>query len=141
MAYELTWEPDGVTIRLTGFVSAMEFLRAVEAVQSSPASCEVQFIINDFSGIAGHGLTAEVFDRLACLYGDAHGIAGQCRIFFVTHDESLARLVIKYSVDGQMGSHEVAIATTLDQARHCLANRPVPGRSSHKDGYQSHLAF
>lgn len=137
MAYEIIWEPHGVNIRLSGFVSAVEILQLVEAIQRSR---EVSYVINDFSDIAGHGLTAEAFDQLMGLYCGARTENTRCRIFFVTRDEALARLVINYSVDGPRVDHEVIIATTSGQVRHSLAAQPSRFRSKQKDGYQAYLA-
>lgn len=107
MAYELAWEPHGVYKRLTGSVSAEEFIESVKAIQGHPRFHEVRYVINDFSEVASHGITDDFLVGLGALQYGAHATNPRCRIFFVTRDGELAGLIGKHLVDGHMVSYEV----------------------------------
>lgn len=132
MAYEVIWEPQGIYKRLSGFVSAEEFIKSVEAVQSHPRFHEVRYVINDFSAVSGHGLTDDFLIGLEALQYGAHASNPRCRIFFVTQDDELASLINKHLVDGHLVSYEVVITRTLAQARLWIETQPVTFRLSRR---------
>lgn len=140
MAYDLFWEPHGVYKRLSGFVSAAEFIESVRAVQGNARFPEVRYVINDFSDVGSHGLTDDFLVGLEALQYGAHATNPRCRIFFVTQDLELASLIGKHLVYGHMVSYEVVILESLAQVRLWLETQPATFRLSHKYGYRDYLA-
>lgn len=132
MAWELVREPQGVLKRLSGSVSAEEFVQSVEAVQGHADFHAMRYVINDFSRVASHGLTDNVLIGLAALQYGAHAINPRCRIFFVTQDDELARLVNRHLVEGHLVSYEVVITRTEAQARLWLETQPATFRLNHR---------
>jgi hypothetical protein len=128
MAYDISWEPNGVHKRLRGVVSAEEFLETVEAVQRDPRFLGIRYVINDFTDVTGHGLTGDVLGELAALKYGAHATNPRCRVLFVTQDEKLIRLIRRHLVDGPMVGYTVLIARTLEEARRRLETQPATFR-------------
>lgn len=93
MPYQSSREPFGVHKRLSGFVSAEEFLESVGEIDDHPRFHDVRYVINDFCAVAGHALTDTDFTRPVMRKDDVHAKSPRCRIFCVTADEALARLV------------------------------------------------
>lgn len=140
MAYELVWEPHGIYKPLTGFVSADEFIRSVEAVLRHPRFHEVRYVINDFSGVAGHEFTDDLLAGLEALRYGAHAINPRCRIFFVTKDKELTGLINRHLVDSRLVNYEVVITSTLAHARLWVETQPVTFRLSGRYGNSNHAA-
>jgi hypothetical protein len=140
MAYDISWEPNGVHKRLRGVVSAEEFLETVEAVQRDPRFLGMRYLINDFTEVTGHGLTGEVLAELAALKYGAHATNPRCRVLFVTQDEKLVRLVHRHLVDGRMVGYVILIARTLEEARRRLETQPATFRLPAGGGRERHLS-
>lgn len=140
MAYELVWEAQGIHKLLSGFVSADEFIKSVDAVQGHPRFNEMRYVINDFSNVTGHGLTEDLLLRLEALHYGAHATNPRCRIFFVTKDEELANLVNKHLVESRLVGYEVVVTSTVAQAHLWIETQPVIFRLSPRHGNRIDLA-
>lgn len=128
MAYQLVWETCGVYKRLSGQVSAEEFLETVETVQRDDRFAEMRYLINDFSDVTEHGLTDHVLSELAALKYGAHAKNPRCRVFFVTQDDRLARLIGKHLVEGRTVGYKVLITRSVSEARHQVETQPASFR-------------
>lgn len=124
MAYELVWEPDGVVKQFSGLVSAREFINAVERVQGDVRFDDARYVINDFSAAAGHQLSEEALTEAAILQYGAYASNPNCRVVFVTTDQSLGELVKASLATSQLKSYQTEVCPSLTEARDWLDSQP-----------------
>ena len=94
MSYEFHWESRGVHKVFTGFLTTHDFLKSAEEIHGSKQFDDLNYVINDFSGITGHGLNDDTFE----LYGVMTRVSTKStkrtvRSIFVTADERLMNLI------------------------------------------------
>lgn len=136
MACELVWEPDGVVKRFSGVVSAREFVKGVERVQSDPRYDEAHYVINDFSNVVSHELDESVLHEVAILQYGAHASHPNCRIVFVTQDEGLSALLELSAASASIESYQTAVLPSVTAARDWLDSQPQLQLMSNVMGFQ-----
>lgn len=126
MPYELIREPErrGLTKRFFGFVSAPEYVQSIRAVQASVFFDELRYVINDFSGIAGHAITESTLETVAVANYGAHASNPNLRVVYVTEDAAFENLINQQLVESDMVSYQVVVKPTLDAGRDWLAKQP-----------------
>lgn len=67
MSYELVWEPSGVVMRLSGFVSNAELMRARGDVDGNERFDELRHVICDFRTSTGGSIDVDDVDELAAM--------------------------------------------------------------------------
>lgn len=122
MPCETIWENKGVFKRLSGHVSADEFLRSVEAIQADPRFDDIRYVINDFSQVSSHELDADLLQELAAIQYGAQASNPQVRAVYVGlgGDPVLAQLLQSVLIGSQSSVYRVALFETLPQARDWL---------------------
>ncbi|KXB31638.1 hypothetical protein AT959_04545 [Dechloromonas denitrificans] len=124
MAYEVDWEPEGLLKRFSGFVSGREFIQAVEQTQADPRFDEAHYVINDFSEASGHSLSEETLTQISAINYGAHASNPNCRIVYVTTDESLKERVRQVLIASNMSSYQTEVCPSLAEARDWLDSQP-----------------
>lgn len=120
MSCEIVWEHKGVHKRLSGHVSASEFLRSVESIQADPRFDEVRYVINDFSAVTSHELDEQQLLELAAIQYGACASNPQVRAVYIGTDAELARRLRSILIDSQRLVYQVVLFDTLPQARDWL---------------------
>jgi hypothetical protein len=100
MIYDAIWKPAGVYKKLSGFVTAIDFIRAAVEVQSDERFEDVRYIVKDLSEVTAHTLTTDAMTDLAVIHCGFRSVNPNCRIVFVCFDENLAN-VIKNTLTSQ----------------------------------------
>ena len=72
MTCETIWENKGVLKRLSGHVSADEFVHSVEAIQADPRFDDIRYVINDFSQAARVKVVVAHVMQPTAVYRDSH---------------------------------------------------------------------
>lgn len=124
MDYQLTWEPEGVYKKLSGFVTANELLHSVTDVQCDQRFDDMRYVITDFTGTTGHALSEGSFADLAAIHYGAQVSNPNCRIVFVTPDEALAKIIKDTLMSPHLISYVVEVKSTLAEARNWLDSQP-----------------
>jgi hypothetical protein len=137
MAYELIWEPEGVHKRFSDVVTARELIQSVEQVQRDPRFDEIHYVIDDFSNIAGHQLSDEVFIELSAINYGAHASNPNCRIAYVSTDPSLVKPIRDILVAGHLPSYQIEVWPSLSEARDWLDSQPKLHLMSNVMGFRS----
>ncbi|MEO0003790.1 MAG: hypothetical protein RLZZ22_1482 [Pseudomonadota bacterium] len=122
MPCETIWENKGVLKRLSGHVSAAEFMHSVEAIQADPRFDDIRYVINDFSQITSHELDVDLLQELAAIQYGAQASNPQVRAVYVGlgSDPGLARLLQSILIGSTGPRYQVALFATLPQARDWL---------------------
>lgn len=122
MPCEIIWEHKGVLKRLSGHVSAEEFVRSVEAIQADPRFDDIRYVINDFSQVSSHELDADLLQELAAIQYGAQASNPQVRAVYagLKHDPELAQLLQSILIGAKRSVYRVAVFETLPQARDWL---------------------
>jgi hypothetical protein len=122
MTCETIWENKGVLKRLSGHVSADEFVRSVEAIQADPRFDDIRYVINDFSQVSSHELDADLLQELAAIQYGAQASNPQVRAVYVglAGDPVLTRLLQSILIGSKRSIYRVALFETLPQARDWL---------------------
>ena len=122
MPCEIIWEHKGVLKRLSGHVSAEEFVRSVEAIQADPRFDDIRYVINDFSQVTSHELDADLLQELAAIQYGAQASNPQVRAVYagLKHDPELAGLLQSILIGAKRSVYRVAVFETLPQARDWL---------------------
>ena len=120
MTCETIWENKGVLKRLSGHVSADEFVHSVEAIQADPRFDDIRYVINDFSQVSSHELDEDLLQELAAIQYGAQASNPQVRAVYVGVDPELARQLRGILIDSQRSLYRVALFDTLPQARDWL---------------------
>lgn len=124
MAYEVEWEPEGVIKRFSDFVSDREFIQAVERTQADARFDEAHYVINDFSKVSGHSVSEEALTQISAINYGAHASNPNCRIVYVTTDETLKEGVKNILVASSMSSYQTEIRASVAEARDWLDSQP-----------------
>ncbi|MCX7251980.1 MAG: hypothetical protein NTX37_10900 [Burkholderiales bacterium] len=122
MTCETIWENKGVLKRLSGHVSADEFVSSVEAIQADPRFDDIRYVINDFSQVSSHELDADLLQELAAIQYGAQASNPQVRAVYVGlgGDPVLTQLLQSILIGSQRSVYRVALFETLPQARDWL---------------------
>ncbi|PRD66657.1 hypothetical protein [Malikia granosa] len=122
MPCEIIWEHKGVLKRLSGHVSADEFVRSVEAIQADPRFDDIRYVINDFSHVSSHELDADLLQELAAIQYGAQASNPQVRAVYagLKNDPELAQLLQSILIGSKRSVYRVALFDTLPQARDWL---------------------
>lgn len=122
MTCETIWENKGVLKRLSGHVSADEFVHSVEAIQADPRFDDIRYVINDFSLVSSHELDADLLQELAAIQYGAQASNPQVRAVYVGlgDDPVLTQLLQSILIGSQRSVYRVALFETLPQARDWL---------------------
>jgi hypothetical protein len=121
MTCEIVWEHKGVYKRLSGHVSAEEFVRSVETIQADPRFDDIRYVINDFSDVTSHALDEDRLIELAAIQYGAQASNPQVRAVYVGTDPQLTELLESILLEGpQHPVYRVALFPTLPQARDWL---------------------
>jgi hypothetical protein len=122
MTCETIWENKGVLKRLSGHVSADEFMHSVEAIQADPRFDDIRYVINDFSQVSSHELDADLLQELAAIQYGAQASNPQVRAVYVGlgGDPVLTQLLQSILIGSQRSVYRVALFETLPQARDWL---------------------
>ena len=122
MTCETIWENKGVLKRLSGHVSADEFVHSVEAIQADPRFDDIRYVINDFSQVSSHELDEDLLQELAAIQYGAQASNPQVRAVYVglKSDPVLAQLLQSVLIGSQRSVYRVALFETLPQARDWL---------------------
>jgi hypothetical protein len=116
MIYDAIWKPAGVYKKLSGFVTAIDFIRAAVEVQSDERFEDVRYIVEDLSEVTAHTLTPDAMTDLAVIHCGFRSVNPNCRIVFVCFDENLAN-VIKSTLNSQkLASYPVEVIGTVSEA-------------------------
>jgi len=124
MTHDAIWKPDGVHKKLSGFITAIEFIRAAIEVHSDQRFDDIRYVINDLSGVTGHELTTDSLADLAVIHCGFRYINPNCRIVFVTTDENLAKIIINTLMSPRLASCPVEVMATISEARVWLGSQP-----------------
>lgn len=130
MPYELVWEPDGVLNRLSGFVSAREFVRSLEKIQGAPQFSDVRYVISDFTDVSGHEIGETTLAHLAAFHFGVLAYHPNCRMIFVTADADFQTL-LNMSLKLKISSYPIEILSTLSEARDWVESQPDPNLQSY----------
>lgn len=130
MPYELVWEPEGVLNRLSGVVSAREFIRSIEKIQGAPQFHEASYVINDFSDVTEREIGQQALEHLAAFHFGVLAYHPNCRMIFVTNDQEFMTLINKALRSTKFSSYPVQVLPTLAEARDWLADQPDPNLQS-----------
>jgi hypothetical protein len=130
MPYELIWEPEGVLNRLSGVVSAREFIRSIEKIQGAPQFSDVEYVISDFSDVAGHEIGEATLAHLAAFHFGVLAYHPNCRMIFVTSDPNFNTLLTSTLKSSHISSYPVEVLATLTEARDWLDSQPDPNLQS-----------
>ncbi|WP_300054739.1 hypothetical protein [Malikia sp.] len=121
MTCEIVWEHKGVYKRLSGHVSADEFVRSVETIQADPRFDDIRYVINDFSAVTGHELDEDMLIELAAIQYGAQASNPQVRAVYVGTDPRLTQRLESILLEGpQHPVYRVTLFETLPQARDWL---------------------
>lgn len=120
MPCEIVWEHKGVYKHLSGFVSAEEFVRSVEAIQADPRFDEIRYVINDFCDVTGHQLTHELLSELAAIQYGAHASNPNCRVVYVGTDLALTCLLEDVLIGSMLSAYQVTLFASVPEAREWL---------------------
>lgn len=124
MAYQITWEPEGVLTNYSGFLSAREMAESATKLQADPRFDEMRYVINDLSRVSGHDLTEDSILQIAVLNYGAHASNPNCRIAYATADERLTKIIRATLMMPSMKSYEVEVKPTASEARDWLSSKP-----------------
>lgn len=117
MAYDITWEPQGVYKKYTGHVTGEEFVAAVERVNAHPAFDSFRYVVNDFTDCMSFKIDPALQDAAV-----AAALGAQCSnpnfvaAFVATHPPLLQAL--EKMVESAQGGMTVCVFQQLDDARH-----------------------
>ena len=122
MPCETIWENKGVLKRLSGHVSAEEFVHSIEAIQADPRFDDIRYVINDFSQVTSHELDEDLLQELAAIQYGAQASNPQVRAVYVGlgGDPVLAQLLQSVLIGSQRSVYRVALFESLPQARDWL---------------------
>lgn len=123
MIYDSIWIPAGVYQKLSGFVSAIDFIRAAVEVQSDQRFEDVRYILKDLSEVTGHTLTPDSMADLAVIYCGFQSINPNCRIVFVCQDENLTNVIKSNLTSQKLASHPVEVMRTVSDAKDWLGRQ------------------
>jgi len=124
MNYQLTWEPEGIYKKVSGFVSAKELLHSVTDVQSDRRFDDMRYVITDLTDMTGHDFSEELFADLAAIHCGAQASNPNCRMVFVTPDETLAKIIGDTLRSPHLISYVVEVKSTIGEARDWLGSQP-----------------
>jgi len=124
MTYEIKWEPEGIHKHYFGFVTGREMLESAMKIQCDSRFDDMRYVINDFTGITGHDLSINAFTDLAASNYGAHASNPNCKIVYVTTDESLVKIIQDTLMSPDMSSYVVEVRPSLSAARDWLASLP-----------------
>ncbi len=121
MTCKIVWEHKGVCKRLSGHVSADEFVRSVETIQADPRFDDIRYVINDFSAVTSHELDEDRLIELAAIQYGAQASNPQVRAVYVGTDPQLTQRLESILLEGpQPPVYRVTLFPTLPQARDWL---------------------
>jgi len=130
MPYELIWESEGLLNRLSGEVSAREFIRSIEKVQGSPQFHDARYVICDFSDVLAHEVGEQALTHLAAYHFGVLAYHPNCRMIFVTGDQELKTQINNHLKGSRISSYPIEVLPTLADARAWLAEQPDPNLQS-----------
>jgi hypothetical protein len=124
MAYEIAWEPEGVVICYSGFVTARELIESANKIQADPRFDDMQYVIDDLLELKGCDLSKESFLDLAAANYGAYASNPNCRIAYVTKDVGLSQIIKETLMMPGLSSYEVEVKPTVSEARDWLSSKP-----------------
>lgn len=124
MTHESIWNPEGVHKKLSGFICAIDFIRAAVEVLSDQRFGDVRYIIKDLSEVTGHTLTPDSLADLAVIHCGFQSVNPNCRIAFVTIDENLAKIIKSTLTSPRFASYPVETRGTISEAKDWLGKQP-----------------
>jgi len=124
MAHESIWNPEGVHKKLSGFITAIDIIRAAVEVMSDQRFFDVRYIIKDLSEVTEHTLTPDTLADLAVIYCGFQSINPNYRIAFVTLDENLAKIIKCTLTSPRYASCPVETSRTISDAKDWLGKQP-----------------
>jgi len=130
MPHVAIWKPDGVHKKLSGFITAIEFIRAATEVLSDPRFDDARYVIKDLSEVTEHEITAVTLADLAVIHSGFQWINPNCRIVFITTEKYLIKLIKRILLSPRLAPYPVEILPTLVEAGDWLACQPKLQRTS-----------
>ncbi|PKO38775.1 MAG: hypothetical protein CVU31_18410 [Betaproteobacteria bacterium HGW-Betaproteobacteria-4] len=123
MIYDSIWKPAGVYKKLSGFVTAIDFIQAAVEVQSDERFEDVRYIVKDLAEVTGHTLTPDSMTDLAVIHCGFQSVNPNCRIVFVCFDENLANVIKSTLTSKKLASYPVEVMGTVSEAKDWLGRQ------------------
>lgn len=123
MIHDAIWKSAGVYQKLSGFVTAIDFIWAAVEVQSDERFEHVRYIVNDLSEVTGHTLTPDSMNDLAVIHCGFQSTNPNCRIAFVCLDENLANVIRSALTSQKLASYPVDVKGTVSEAMDWLGRQ------------------
>jgi hypothetical protein len=92
MAYENTWEQNGVVKRFTGFLTAAEFIKSAEDVGADPRFDNLRFVINDFLNVVGNDICEDTVKYIGAMHAGRAFTNPNIWVAFVATDRELGAI-------------------------------------------------
>jgi len=123
MIYDAIWKPAGVYKKLSGFVTAIDLIRAAVEVQSDERFEDVRYIVKDLSEVTAHTLTTDAMTDLAVIHCGFRSVNPNCRIVFVCFDENLANVIKNTLTSQKLASYPVEVIRSVSEANDWLGRQ------------------
>ncbi len=117
MAYANTWEDAGLYRKFSGLVDSEEILRSNLDLHVHPKFAEITYIINDFSEITGHAVTAAHTGIYAKTDDMVAFVKGRMKIAIVADQDPVVALARGYREQLAGSLFICEIFATLAEAR------------------------
>lgn len=129
MPFTLYWDGQGIVKRLSGFVTAREFMESAGASTSHPRFDEAQYVINDFSGATGLDIDEAATEYVAVLRLGASASKRHLRVIYVSGDPVVHSFVARLGSPPFDCSWETRVFATLPEAEEWLSRQPRLSRN------------
>lgn len=125
MTYILSWDRHVVTKTCTGYLSADEIVRSAEEIACHPSFDELQFIINDYSAVAGYVISADTIERIAVIYFGSLASNPNFQVLVVSSDPAILALFNSAIQPKNQDSAEMRAFPSVQSAKQWIAEQPT----------------
>lgn len=126
MPFSILWDGHGLIKRLDGFITTRELRASTDAVVAHPEFDRAEFLINDFTHVAGYlCLDESTTEHIAVMRLGAYEINPNLRVLYVGTDPLIQILVDKLSSPPYAVSWETRVFPTVGDAMGWLDDNPM----------------
>lgn len=122
MAYEYTWEPEGLYRKFFGDVSGEDILKSNFELHEDPKFEKIQYIINDFTEMVSHSIEIVHTKVYATVDDVISNSKGRLKIALVAIQADHVELAKSYSDQMEDKLFECKIFDTVEDARKWIGN-------------------
>lgn len=124
MPFTLYWDGQGIVKRLSGLVTAREFMESAAASTSHPRFDEAQYVINDFTDASRLAIDDAATEYVAVLRLGASANKRRLRVIYVSTDPVVQSFVARLGSPPFDCSWETRVFATLPEAEAWLSRQP-----------------